>query len=235
MSEHGSPAAPRRHARTRIKFCGLTRIEDVAIACALGVDAVGLVFAERSKRRVTPQQAAPLRAALDPFVAAVALFMDNDAATVREVVDAVRPSVLQFHGGEDDAFCASFGLPYLKAVAMGGDAASGGAFDGPALSARWPRAAGFLFDSHAAGQAGGSGHAFDWSRLPRDCARPWLLAGGLHPDNVAEAILATDCPGVDVSSGIESAPGLKDAARMRRFVEEVRRADAMAERRTPSA
>ena len=230
MPEPGPSAASRRHARTRIKFCGLTRIGDVAEACALGVDAVGFVFAERSKRRVTPQAAAPLRAALDPFMAAVALFMDNDAATVREVMDAVRPTVLQFHGGEDDAFCASFGLPYMKAVAMGGDAASGGAFDGAALTAHWPHAAGFLFDSHAAGQAGGSGHAFDWSRLPRDCARPWLLAGGLHPDNVADAIHATGCPGVDVSSGIESAPGLKDAARMRRFVAEVRRADAMAER-----
>jgi len=225
MSAPDVPSPPRRHTRTRIKFCGLTRVEDVEIACALGVDAIGFVFAERSRRRVSPAQAAPLRAALDPFVAAVALFMDNDAATVREVLDALRPTVLQFHGDEDDAFCASFGLPYLKAVAMGGEPGSAPAFDGAALAARWPRAGGFLFDSHAAGQSGGSGHAFDWTRIPRDCARPWLLAGGLHADNVAEAILATDCPGVDVSSGIESAPGLKDAARMRRFVEEVARAD----------
>ena len=229
MSAPDVPSPPRRHARTRIKFCGLTRVEDVETACALGVDAIGFVFAERSRRRVSPAQAAPLRAALDPFVAAVALFMDQDAAAVHRVIDAVRPTVLQFHGDEDDAFCASFGLPYLKAVAMGGmpggapDAAP--AFDGAALSARWPGAAGFLFDSHAAGQSGGSGHAFDWTRIPRDGARPWLLAGGLHPDNVAEAMLATGCPGVDVSSGIESAPGLKDAARMRRFVDEVARAD----------
>jgi phosphoribosylanthranilate isomerase len=105
---------------------------------------------------------------------------------------------------------------------MGGDAA----VDGASLARRWPHAAGFLFDSHAAGQAGGSGHAFDWTRIPRDCPRPWLLAGGLHPDNVFEAIRATACWGVDVSSGIESAPGVKDAQRMRRFVEHVRRADA---------
>jgi phosphoribosylanthranilate isomerase len=213
-----------RPARTRIKFCGLTRAQDVRLACALGVDAVGFVFAERSKRRVSPAQAADLRAALDPFVAAVALFMDNDAATVREAVDAVRPTVLQFHGDENDDFCAGFGLPYLKAVAMGGDAQ----VSGVALAARFPHAAGFLFDSHAAGQAGGSGHAFDWSRIPRDCPRPWLLAGGLHPDNVFDAIRATHCWGVDVSSGIESAPGEKDAAKMRRFVEEVRRADCFA-------
>lgn len=212
-----------RSVRTRIKFCGLTRAEDVRLACALGVDAVGFVFAERSKRRVSPAQAADLRAALDPFVAAVALFMDNDAATVREVIDTVRPTILQFHGDEDDAFCASFGLPYLKAVAMGGAVAR--ADD---LGERYPRAAGFLFDSHAAGQAGGSGHAFDWSRIPRDCPRPWLLAGGLHPDNVFDAIRATQCWGVDVSSGIESAPGEKDAAKMQRFAEEVRRADDFA-------
>lgn len=217
------PDADRLPRRTRIKFCGLTRAEDVAAACALGVDAVGFVFAERSKRRVSPAQAAPLRDALDPFVASVALFMDNDAATVREVIEVVRPAILQFHGAEDDAFCASFGLPYLKAVAMGGEDAR--ADD---LALRYPRATGFLFDSHAAGQAGGSGHAFDWSRIPRDCPRPWLLAGGLHSANVFDAIRATHCWGVDVSSGIESAPGLKNAAKMRWFVEEVRRADAAA-------
>jgi phosphoribosylanthranilate isomerase len=149
--------------------------------------------------------------------------MDNDAATVREVIDTVRPTILQFHGAEDDVFCASLGLPYLKAVAMGGEGAR--ADD---LAQRYPRATGFLFDSHAAGQAGGSGHAFDWSRIPRDCPRPWLLAGGLHPENVFDAIRATGCWGVDVSSGIESAPGLKDPAKMRQFVEEVRRADSAA-------
>jgi len=207
--------------RTRIKFCGLTRIEDVREACALGVDAIGFVFAERSKRRIAPGDAARLRDALDPFVAAVALFMDHDAAAVRDVVDAVRPTILQFHGAEDDAYCASFGLPYLKAVAMGGE----GAVTADDLALRFPHAAGFLFDSHASGQAGGSGHAFDWSRLPRDCARPWLLAGGLHPENVFDAIRATGCWGVDVSSGIESAPGIKDAARMRRFVAAVADAD----------
>jgi phosphoribosylanthranilate isomerase len=211
-----------RPERTRIKFCGLTRAEDIVAACALGVDAVGFVFAARSRRRLSPAQAAELRDMLDPFVAAVALFMDNDADTVHEAIAIARPTVLQFHGAEDDGFCASFGLPYLKAVAMGGEGAR--ADD---LAKRYPRAKGFLFDSHATGQAGGSGHAFDWSRIPRDCPRPWLLAGGLHPDNVFDAIRTTACWGVDVSSGIESAPGIKDVARMRRFVAEVRRADAV--------
>lgn len=221
-STHGTVQTPVRASPTRIKFCGLTRIEDVVEACALGVDAVGLVFAERSKRKVSLKTAASLRNALDPFVAAVALFMDNDAETVREVVSQVCPSVLQFHGDEDDAFCAAFGLPYLKAVAMGGDVS----VDAASLAQRFPRAQGFLFDSHAAGQAGGSGHRFDWSRIPKECTRPWLLAGGLYPENVFEAVSATRCWGVDVSSGIESAPGVKDRERMRQFVTEVRRADA---------
>ena len=215
--------------RTRIKFCGLTRAEDVAEACALGVDAVGFVFAARSKRLVSSATAADLRDSLQPFVDAVALFMGNAADEVRDVIAAVRPTILQFHGDEDDAFCAGFGMPYLKAIAMGGDAA----VDGAALLRRYPRASGFLFDSNASGQAGGSGHTFDWSRIPGDVAKPYLLAGGLHPDNVFDAIRVTGCWGVDVSSGIEasgieSAPGIKDAASMRRFVAEARRADHVA-------
>ena len=209
--------------RTRIKFCGLTRAEDLAEACALGVDAIGFVFAERSKRRVSPQAAAALRLTLQPFVDTVALFMDNDVDTVCDSIATVRPTWLQFHGSEDDAFCAGFDLPYLKAIAMGGNAG----IDAASLQRDYPRAAGFLFDSNASGQAGGSGHTFDWSRIPVDCPRPYLLAGGLHPDNVFEAIRATGCWGVDVSSGIESAPGVKNHERMRRFVAEVRRADGI--------
>lgn len=212
--------------RTRIKFCGMTRPGDVQLAGALGVDAVGFVFAARSRRRVAPAEAAAMRAALPPMVDAVALFMDNDAGEVRRIVAEVRPSLLQFHGDEEGAFCSSFGLPYLKAVAMG----EGGAPDSAALLARHPEAAGFLLDAHAPGQAGGTGRTFDWSRVPRDLGRPFFVAGGLAPDNVFDAVRATRPWGVDVSGGIEpadgGAPGLKDAARMRRFVEEVRRADS---------
>lgn len=209
--------------RTRIKFCGMTREQDLRLAAHLGVDAIGLVFAQRSRRRVTPAQGAALRAALPPLVASVALFMDNDADEVRQVVETVRPGVLQFHGDEDDAFCRAFGLPYLKAIAMGGAAASA---DG--LRARYPGAVGLLLDGHAAGEAGGTGRRFDWSRVPADPGLPFLLAGGLGPDNVHDAIVATRPWGVDVASGVEAEgqPGVKDAARMQRFVEEVRRADA---------
>jgi len=130
--------------RTRIKFCGMTRPGDVRLAGELGVDAVGFVFAVRSRRRVEPGQAVAMREALAPMVDAVALFMDNPADEVRQVVAAVRPSLLQFHGDEDEGFCRSFGLPYLKAVPMGADEPP----DPLALHARFPSAAGFLLEEH---------------------------------------------------------------------------------------
>jgi phosphoribosylanthranilate isomerase len=207
--------------RTRIKFCGCTRAGDVRLASELGVDAVGFIFANGSKRRVEAEEARAMRQALAPLVDAVALFMDNPVDEVREVVRHVRPSLLQFHGHEDDGFCRGFGVPYLKAIAMG----EPGMQYGPSLHARYPAAAGFLFDSHAPGGQGGSGRGFDWSRIPADIGKPWLLAGGLTPDNVFDAVIATRPWGVDVSSGIELEPGIKDGDRMRRFVEEVRKAD----------
>jgi phosphoribosylanthranilate isomerase len=209
--------------RTRIKFCGMTRVEDALAASALGVDAIGLIFAERSKRRLTPEAAATIRSALPPMVDAVALFMDNAAEEVRTTIGVVRPSLLQFHGDEDDAFCASFGLAYMKAVAMGGE----GGEDAALLPIRYPRAAAFLFDSHARGEAGGSGLTFDWARVPEQFPKPFLVAGGLNPDNVFQAIRATSCWGVDVSSGIEMSAGVKNHERMRHFVSEVRRADGI--------
>ena len=205
-------------AHTRIKFCGMTRADDIALACELGVDAVGLVFAQRSTRRLTIEQASALRAGIAEGIEVVALFMDNDAAHVQRVIDEVRPTLLQFHGSEDEAFCAAFGVPYLKAVAMGGEVAT------DALS-HHPGAVALLLDSHASGGAGGTGHRFDWSQIPADSGRRVLLAGGLDPENIFEAVSAVHPWGVDVSSGIESAPGEKDAAKMQRFVEEVRRAD----------
>lgn len=207
--------------RTRIKFCGMTRPGDVRLAGELGVDAVGVIFAARSRRRIAPEQAGALRAALPPLVDLVALFMDNDEREVRAAIAQARPTLLQFHGGEDDAFCRRFGLPYLKGVGMGGvDMGT------RALRARWPNAAGFVLDGHAPGQAGGSGQQLDVARVPTDLDRPWLLAGGLTPDNVLAAIRAARPWGVDVAGGIESAPGIKDGTAMRRFVEAVRAADA---------
>ncbi|WP_101926839.1 MULTISPECIES: phosphoribosylanthranilate isomerase [Luteimonas] len=204
---------------TRIKFCGLTRAADIDAAVALGVDCIGFVFAARSSRRLTLDAARALRASVPAQVALVALMMDNPAAEVAAVVETLAPEVLQFHGGEDDAFCRDFGLPYWKAIAMGGDPAAALA----SLPA-FPTAAAFLFDGHAAGAPGGGGHAFDWQALPQALDRPFWLAGGLDAGNVAQAIATARPDGVDVSSGIESTPGIKEAARMRAFVDAVRSA-----------
>ena len=207
--------------RTRIKFCGLTRPGDVRLAGELGVDAVGFVFAPDSPRRLTAVEARQLRLALAPMVSVVALFRGNSAAEVREVVRQLRPSVLQFHGDEDDAFCRAFRVPWMKAIPM----ANGEAWDARTLQQRGPHADGFLFDSHGAGKGGGTGKAFDWSRIPTGLHRPFVLAGGITPDNVFDAIHATLPWAVDVASGIEVSPGIKDGEKMRRFVAEVRRAD----------
>lgn len=208
--------------RTRIKFCGFTRAGDVRLACELGADAIGFVFAHGSKRRVAAEEARAMRQALAPLVDAVALFRDSTIDEVRDVVRKVRPSLLQFHGDEEDAFCRGFGVPYLKAIGMGDDIVRQ---HPAALQERYPGAAGFLFDSHVAGGEGGTGKTFDWARIPTGVQKPYLLAGGLTPDNVFDAILATLPWGVDVSTGIESEPGVKDGELMRRFVEEVRRVD----------
>jgi phosphoribosylanthranilate isomerase len=209
--------------RTRIKFCGMTRLDDALQATALGADAIGLIFAARSKRRLFLEAAASIRDGLPSSVDAVALFMGNSADDVHATIERVRPTVLQFHGDEDDAFCASFGLPYMKAIAMGGERSPNPAD----VLTRWPGATAFLFDGHAKGEAGGSGQTFDWARMPNDVSRPCLVAGGLTPENVFSAIRAAACWGVDVSSGVESSPGIKDVTKMRRFVEEVRRADGI--------
>ena len=143
---------------TRIKCCGMTRVEDALLAAQLGADAIGLVFTARSRRQVSLQQARAIRRALPPFVDAVALFMDDEAAFVADVIAALQPDLLQFHGSEPDAWCAQFGRRYLKAIAMGEGA---GAL--PRLR-DYPGAAALLLDGHAAGEAGGSGKAFDTHR-----------------------------------------------------------------------
>ncbi|HZY34644.1 MAG TPA: phosphoribosylanthranilate isomerase [Rhodanobacter sp.] len=205
---------------TRIKCCGMTRVGDALLAARLGADAIGLVFTARSKRQVSLAQAREIVAALPPFVATVALFMDDEASLVRQVLDEVRPALLQFHGDESDGWCAQFGRPFLKAIAMGEGAA--------ALSRLhdYPRASGLLLDGHAAGEAGGSGKVFDWSLLPDGLAQPLILAGGLHAGNVGDAVRAARPWAVDVASGVESAPGVKDPMRLAAFIRAVRTADA---------
>ena len=205
---------------TRIKFCGLTRAEDVRLAVELGVDYVGLVFAPGSPRKLLLGQARMLRELVPEEIAVVALVMDNPRADIEALIENVRPDLLQFHGAETDDDCARFGVPFLKAIAMGGTDE-----DALARAAEFPSAYGYLLDGHGKGEQGGSGQRFDWKRVPR-LDRPVLLAGGLTSENVATAIDTAHPWGVDVSSGIETTPGIKSPERMRRFVDEARRADA---------
>lgn len=199
--------------RTRIKICGITRPEDAELAARLGADAVGLVFYRHSRRAVDPVAAAEIAAAVPAFVSVTALFVDPAGDEVQDVLARVPVSVLQFHGTETAEFCRRFGRPYIKAVGMTGSLPDLAAYAG---------AAALLFDSHASGEAGGTGRAFDWQKLPPAPA-PVVLAGGLTPANVAAAVEQVRPWGVDVASGVESAPGIKDPARLERFISEVQR------------
>ncbi|MEZ5462742.1 phosphoribosylanthranilate isomerase [Dokdonella sp.] len=201
--------------RMRIKFCGITRQGDAQVAADLGVDALGFVFTRGSRRFVEPDSARAIIRALPAFITAVALFMDDEPAWVREVTSIVNPSLLQFHGEEAVADCAGYGKPFIKAVPMASVA------DVASYAASYPGASGFLLDAHRSGEPGGQGLRFDWSRRPL-LEQPLILAGGLDAANVAAAIRQMRPYAVDVSSGIESAPGIKDAERMRAFVAAVR-------------
>jgi len=205
---------------TRVKICGITRIEDGVAAAQAGADAIGLVFAPASPRRVSAEQAADIAAALPPFVSCVALFVDPGAAQVRAVLKTFRPDLLQFHGDEPPDFCAAFGLPYLKAVRVrpGTDLLQ--------YAALYAGARGLLLDAYHPDSHGGTGQRFDWDLIPRNLPRPFILAGGLNPNNVAAAVRRVRPWAVDVSSGVEIAKGIKDAGLIARFIREVRNADA---------
>lgn len=201
--------------RVRIKVCGITRTSDAAAAARLGVDAVGLVFHPKSPRHVSVEQAREIVAGLPAFVTVTALFLDPGREAVQQVLDKVRVELLQFHGVEPAEFCRGFARPYIKAVPMGSQA------DLAEYAQRHSQAAALLLDSHAAGQKGGTGMSFDWSAVPKVGGPPLILAGGLKPENVATAIRIVQPYGVDVSSGVESAPGIKDPDKMAAFVREV--------------
>jgi phosphoribosylanthranilate isomerase len=198
--------------RTRVKICGITRPEDGAIAAELGVDAIGLVFYPPSSRFVDVATAQQIVAALPPLITVVGLFMNAESTAVQAVVESVRIDLLQFHGDEEPDVCAKFGRPYLKAVPMGAGA------DVRDYEQRFASATGLLLDSHSGQKMGGTGQHFDWTRIPAKRQKPLILAGGLHPGNVAEAIRQVRPYAVDVSSGVESAKGAKDAALMRAFL-----------------
>ena len=205
--------------RTRIKICGLTREADVDAAVAAGADAVGLVLYAPSPRSVTPARAAELVRRLPPFVTPVLLFVNATAAEIAAGLRAVPHATLQFHGDETAADCDAAGRPYLRAARM---AAGVDLLD---FGRRFPRAQGLLLDAHVDGYGGG-GKVFDWSVIPQGVPVPVVLSGGLSPANVTDGITRVRPWAVDVSSGVESAKGVKDAAQIRRFCQAVRDADA---------
>src|SRR5688500_8544367 len=203
--------------RTRVKICGITRTADAAAAASAGADAIGLVFSPPSPRFLSVERAREIRDALPPFVQTVALFVNADAAQVSQVIGRVHPAMLQFHGDESPEFCAQFGLPYVKAcrVKKGVDALE--------YLRPFSGAAAWLFDSHVP-EYGGVGESFDWSLVPAT-EKPVILSGGLSQANVGEAVRRVRPWGVDVSSGVESAKGLKHAGKIAAFIAEVRNAD----------
>lgn len=204
--------------RIRVKICGITRPEDGIAAAAAGADAIGFVFYGQSPRNVSIATANRIIRELPPFVTTVGLFVDAAAEEVRSVLGNVGLDMLQFHGDETAQYCGQYGKPWLKAIRMK---------PGVHLSAeagKFAGCAGLLLDSCLPGKAGGTGQVFDWSRVSGSLDKPVILAGGLHSGNVTEAIHRVRPYAVDVSSGVESAPGVKEAGKIADFIEQVRTA-----------
>ncbi len=204
---------------TAVKICGITRLQDALAAARLGAHAVGFVFYSGSPRNISPEQAADIVRRLPPFITAVGLFVDADAPAVTHVLKQVPLGVLQFHGEEAPEFCIGFGIPYIKAVRVkpGVDLVQ---------YARLHSAArGLLLDAYVETTRGGTGMTFDWGLIPHQLPLPVVLSGGLDAGNVAAAVRRVRPAAVDVSSGVESAPGIKDEHKIAAFIRSVRNAD----------
>lgn len=206
-------------SRVRVKICGITRLEDAQAAIAAGADALGFVFYPPSPRYVAPEVAAAIIRQLPPFVTTVGLVVDPAVDEVRALLRQLPLSLLQFHGDEDNAFCAQFGHAWIKALAVKPDT------DLAALAAAYPDAAGLLLDAWHPDLRGGTGQTFDWSRIPAQLQKPLILAGGLTPENVAGAVHQVRPYAVDVSGGVEARradgtpqKGIKDAELIKAFI-----------------
>lgn len=202
--------------RTRVKICGITRVRDALTAVEHGADAIGLVFYPPSPRFVEIDQAAAISDSLPPFVTTVGLFVNADAGTIAEVVERVGVDLIQFHGNECPEYCASHRRPWIRALRMKAD------LDLPSEMARFAGARGVLLDAYRPGIPGGTGETFDWDRIPSDLAGKVVLAGGLNPDNLSDAVSRVKPYAVDVSGGVESEPGIKSADKIARFMAAVR-------------
>lgn len=205
--------------RTRVKICGITRDEDALAAVEYGADAIGFVFYEPSPRHVTVERAASIALRLPPFVTTVALFVNAEADAIARVVGEVGVDLLQFHGQECAAYCAQHGRPWIRAVRMKPDT------DLISAQAEFAAGRGLLLDAYRPGVPGGTGETFDWDRIPPQLAPRIVLAGGLGPGNVGDAIRRVRPYAVDVSGGVEADKGIKDPDKIKAFIEEVRRAE----------
>lgn len=196
----------------RVKICGITRVEDAVSALECGADAIGLVFYDKSPRFVDMSTAKRISQAVGPFVSVVGLFVNAKPAEVNSTAKHVGLDILQFHGDEDESYCQKFHRPYLKAIRM----RSG--LGAATVAGAYPSARGLLFDAWNKEKYGGTGETFDWSRVPKKLSQPVILAGGLTPTNVEEAVKATNPYAVDVSGGVEIAPGIKSEPLIKQFI-----------------
>lgn len=210
-------------SRTRIKICGVTRVEDALCAARAGADAIGLVFYAASPRLVTLDQATMISSALPPFISTIALFVNAPRNEIDKTISHLRPSMLQFHGDETAPYCAQFGVPFLKAIRVGSGTTAADLLE---YVETFHEASALLLDTLSANVYGGSGESFDWKVVPNAMRSRIVLSGGLKADNVAEAIRMLRPWAVDVSSGVEIETGVKDHARIEKFIEEVQNADA---------
>ena len=201
--------------RVRVKICGITRVEDALTAVAQGADAIGLVFYAPSPRAISIEQAAAIVQQIPAFVSVVGLFVNAEERYVKEVTSRVALDLLQFHGDETPEQCASFGLPFIKAVRVKSDT------NLVQCAKDYSASRALLLDTYTEGVAGGTGHVFDWGLIPPDLAKPVVLAGGLTAANVAAAITQVKPYAVDVSGGVEAAKGIKDAAKIAAFMQQV--------------
>jgi phosphoribosylanthranilate isomerase len=204
---------------TAVKICGITRHADAQTAAALGAQALGFVFFAKSPRNIGPLDVAKIVDALPPFVTAVGLFVNPAVDDVKRVLGHVRLDLLQFHGDESPAFCAQFGTPYIKAARVKAG------LDLLQYAHDYRTSRGLLLDAFVDGTHGGTGSTFDWGLIPAGLPLPVILSGGLNPENVGNAIRRVSPWAVDVSSGVEAGPGIKDAKKMAAFMKEVRSAD----------
>ena len=205
--------------RTRVKICGFTHVEQAQFAAQMGVDALGLVFYPPSPRAIDSTQAQAIIRSLPPFVTIVALFVNETAERINQILKQTGADMIQFHGDESPEFCRAFARPFIKAIRVQEDT------DIIAESKRYTGARGLLLDAWHPNSHGGTGIQFNWNQIPEQCALPLILAGGLTPDNIQQALQTSQLDTVDISSGVEFAKGQKSPKKISIFLQQIKQFD----------